>query len=173
MKIFLLGYMGSGKTTTGKKLAQALNLDFYDLDQMIEQDENKSVTRIFEEDGEEKFRWLERNALKKTIITLSNAIISTGGGTPCFINNMELMNKAGITVYLELDEKSIFNRLVNAKKTRPLIKNLSETELKNYISEQLNIRKPFYESSKITFPALNPDYSELSLLIKTLAKQAL
>ncbi|MBN2683243.1 MAG: shikimate kinase [Bacteroidales bacterium] len=168
MKIFLIGFMGSGKTTTGKKLAKILNFDFYDLDQMIEQDENKTIDSIFEEDGEEKFRWLERNALKKSIITLSNSIISTGGGTPCFVNNMDLMNKSGITVYLELDEKSILNRLLFAKESRPLIKKLSEDELRIFISEQLSIRKPFYQRSKITFSALSPNYYQLGELIKSL-----
>jgi shikimate kinase len=173
MKVFLLGYMGSGKTTAGKKLAKALNLDFFDLDEVIEQQQKMSVNEIFDNFGEEKFRWLERNALKKTIITLSQGVIATGGGTPCFMNNIQLMNNSGITVYLKLNEKALFDRLINAKKTRPLIKSFSEKELENFILSQLSKRKDYYEQSKLIVDGVNLDIISLAENIKTLNTQGL
>lgn len=168
MKIYLIGYMGSGKSSVGKKLASKLGLDFIDLDSLMEKDEGTTISEIFEKEGEVKFRWLERNALKKTIVTFSDAVIATGGGTPCFQNNMDLMNKTGFTVFLEMEANALFDRLQNAKDPRPLIRNLSENELKLYISSQLLDRNPYYYKAKLSVSGINMDINSLAESIKSL-----
>lgn len=148
MLIFLVGYMGSGKTTVGKKLAGHLNFDFIDLDRFIENTFKVTIPTVFERYDETTFRKLESETLNKTF-KLQNTVIATGGGTPCFYNNMELINKNGISIYLKLSTKSLFHRLINSKQKRPLIKNKSIDEIKNFIEENLKTREPYYEQAKI------------------------
>lgn len=160
--------MGSGKTTVGKKLAAKLGMDFYDLDKIIEEDENKKISEIFEKEGEEKFRWIERNALKKTIITIDDAVISTGGGTPCFNNNIILMKEAGITVYLEMTTSALASRIKNSKSTRPLLENLDEKSLPEFIESHITERKPFYEQAHLIINGIDVEINQLSDTIRTL-----
>src|SRR5688500_7926474 len=101
MKVFLIGFMGSGKSTVGKKLAQKMTLDFIDLDAYIEKQRQKTISYFFENFGEEKFREIERDALAE-LLEKDNVVISTGGGTPCFFDNMEKIKKNGISVYIEM-----------------------------------------------------------------------
>jgi shikimate kinase len=145
--IFLVGYMGSGKTTFGKKLANKLGRTFVDLDKLIESNEGKTIPQIFADKGEADFRELEKQTLLVTI-NMKNVVIATGGGTPCFFDNMETMNSSGITLYLKLSVAGLFNRLKNAKTERPLIKNLTEEELKAFIALNLAKREPFYIQAK-------------------------
>ena len=161
MLIFLIGYMGSGKSTAGKKLAAKLNMDFVDLDDYIEANYEKSIEAIFEQEGENKFRELEYNYLKH-FLEKDNLILSVGGGTPCFYDSMDLMNKNGITVYMKMSVDALANRLANAKKKRPLIKDMSETDLKHFINSNLEKREPFYLQAQYKVKAKDLNVDELA-----------
>lgn len=152
IRIFLIGYMGVGKTTAGKELAKSLGLEFLDLDQFIQSRYNKSISRIFEEEGEEKFREIENNILKE-VSEFENTVISTGGGAPCFHDNMEIMNNAGITIYLKADAELLANRLNTCKDKRPLIKDKSPEELTQFVADSLDKRSFYYEQARIVFEA--------------------
>ena len=143
MLIYLIGYMGSGKTTSGKKLAKMLKYDFLDMDKSIEKRKGMTIDEIFEKEGELKFREYESEYLKECS-QLKDTVISTGGGTPCFNDNMELIKYSGISIYLRLPVKTLHLRLLNSKKNRPLINDLSEKELFNYIQKQIREREPYY-----------------------------
>jgi len=151
-KIFLIGYMGSGKTTIGKLLAKRLNLPFIDLDLFIENRYRKSVGEIFVEKGEDDFREIERKALQE-VSQFENLIISTGGGTPCFFDNMSVMNKAGISIYLKVGIEELAKRLSGCKEKRPLIKDKSPEELKEFISINIEKREFFYNQATYIYNA--------------------
>jgi shikimate kinase len=156
MKIFLIGFMGSGKTTVGKKLASRLRYLFMDMDSIIEEESGMPVSRIFDEKGEDEFRRME-NELILRIIQLEDVVISTGGGVPCFYNNMELINKYGISIYLKMKPEDLLKRLQGSKYERPLIRDLSPKELDQYISEKLKEREPHYLKSKYVIDGSHPD----------------
>ncbi len=162
---FLIGYMGSGKTTVGKKLAAKLNFEFIDLDKFIETEYKKTIPEIFKQDGEQAFRSMETNALKK-LIAKKNSVIACGGGAPCYYGNMELINDNGISVYLKLSVDALSNRLLNAKDKRPLIEGKSEKELKSFIIRQLEKRENFYNKAKYTVKAKDLDIEELLSFLK-------
>ena len=126
--LFLIGFMGCGKSTSGALISQKTGKEFIDLDIYITQKHNKSIPEIFENEGEQAFRLIEHSALKE-IINIKNIIVATGGGTPCFFDNMELMSQNGITVYLKSSTKKLFERLISLKNTRPLLSGLSDEEL--------------------------------------------
>jgi shikimate kinase len=149
-KFFLIGYMGSGKTTTGKQLAKQLNLQFIDIDMFIENRYCKSISAIFEEKGEAVFREIERKILLE-ILDFENVVISTGGGTPCFFDNMDLMNQSGITIYLKTSVAELTERLKNEKQKRPLIKNKDSEEIKTYVAANLEKREHFYNQAAFIF----------------------
>jgi shikimate kinase len=151
-RIFLIGYMGAGKTTLGKKLSKQMNLSFIDLDHFIERRHHKTVRQIFEEKGEDCFRKLERNALQE-VAEFENVIISTGGGTPCFHGNMALMNTAGTTVYLKVPVDVLVKRMELSKDTRPVLKNRSGEALRQFIETSLSDRNRHYEQAGIVLDA--------------------
>jgi shikimate kinase len=157
MKIYLIGYMGSGKSTVGELLADRMKLDFIDFDKHIERETGKTITEIFDTAGEEKFRELEHQHLKK-LLSQDDVVISLGGGTPCFYNNIGLIKQAGISVYLEMNVDSLVKRLSKARNKRPLIRDLNETELKYFIEANLEKRKMIYEQAHFSVQA-----SDLSL----------
>ena len=152
IRIFLTGYMGAGKTTLGKAFARELNIPFIDLDWYIEERLHKSIRELFIERGEASFRELERTMLHE-VAEFENVIISTGGGTPCFFDNMEFMNASGTTVYLKVSVEELAKRLELCKHTRPVLKGRSGEELKAFIAESLEKRNPFYTKASITFDA--------------------
>ena len=152
-RIFLIGYMGSGKTTLGKALALRMNLSFVDLDYYIEQRQFKTIAQIFEERGEEEFRKLEHATLLE-VSEFENVIISTGGGAPCFYNNMDIMNDKGLTVYLQLSPQKLLDNLKLGKAKRPLIKDKTDEELFHFIEENLKKRDVFYSKARLT---INPE----------------
>ena len=151
-RIFLLGYMGAGKTTLGRALAASLGLQFIDLDCYIEERFHKTISQIFAEKGEEEFRNIERRMLHE-VGDFENVIISTGGGTPCFFDNVEYMNAQGTTVFLDVPTERLFIRLSIARHKRPLIKDKNDEELQLFIAEQLGKRLPHYSKARYTFRA--------------------
>lgn len=151
-RIFLIGYMGAGKTTLGRALAKELKIEFIDLDNYIEERLCKSISQIFAEKGEEGFREIERRMLHEAG-EFENVVISTGGGTPCFFDNIEYMNRQGATVFLDVPVERLFIRLSIARKKRPLIMGKSDEELHCFIAEQLAKRLPHYSKAKQRFTA--------------------
>ena len=149
MRIFLIGYMGSGKSSFGKKLAKKLGLSFTDLDNEIEKRAGKTISEIFAQEGEEAFRKIENECLNNSL-DYDHVVLSAGGGTPCFFDNLEKMNQHGTTIYLRMDSAMLVNRLVNAKKERPLVAAKSKEELMGYVKWQLYKREAFYLRAKYT-----------------------
>lgn len=145
--IILIGFMGAGKTTIGHALAKCLDMQFYDLDWYIEMRFHRTVAQIFEERGEEGFRELEHNMLHE-VAEFENVIISCGGGTPCFFDNMEYMNSLCNTVYLKASPEVLAAHLKMGKVVRPLIAGKNEEELIDYIRETLAKREPYYMKAK-------------------------
>lgn len=151
-RIFLIGYMGSGKTTLGKAFSQAEQLQFIDLDWYIEERFHKTVREIFAERGENGFREVEKRMLHE-VGEFENVLIAAGGGTPCFFDNMEYMNRVGDTVFLDVDPKVLFRRLKIAKAKRPLLADKTDDELMSVITGALEQRMPFYARAKYRFNA--------------------
>ena len=151
-RIFLTGYMGSGKTTLGRALATELGIPFIDLDHYIEKRYCKTIAQIFAEKGEEGFRDIERRMLHE-VGEFEDVIISTGGGTPCFFDNIEYMNAQGTTVYLDVPVERLHIRLCIARSKRPLIKDKNDDELMAFIVEQLEKRAPHYSKAQYSFRA--------------------
>ena len=149
MRIFLIGFMGSGKTHWGSLLAQRLHLPFYDLDAIIIETEGKSIADIFAEKGEEYFRLLEKDLLEDIIKEHPALVLSCGGGTPCFFNNIELMKKEGTVVWLNTSIEALTERLKKEKESRPLIKNVSDDDLRSYILKKMNDRRLYYEQADV------------------------
>ena len=162
--------MGSGKTTVGKKMANGLSYDYFDLDHFIEQKEKKSVRKIFEIMGEAYFREQESKYLR-TISDDKNCVISTGGGLPCYNNNMDYMNNNGLTVYLKMKPEHLFSRLKNGRKNRPLIKDKNDQELFQYIVDKLNEREFFYQKSRVVVDGFNLNMNDLLEKIRSYITQ--
>ena len=142
--------MGAGKTTLGKAFAHAMNLIFIDLDWYIEERFHRSISEIFAERGETGFRELERNMLHE-VGEFENVLISTGGGTPCFFDNMEYMNRQGKSVFLDVNVDVLFRRLRVAKQQRPILQGKNDEELRNFIVEALEKRLPYYSQAIYKF----------------------
>ena len=164
-RIFIIGYMGAGKTTVGKALAKELNIEFYDLDWYIEARMRKTVKQIFDEVGEEGFRQIEHNMLHE-VAEFENVIISCGGGTPCFFDNMEYMNQQGETVYLKATPEVLYGHLKMGKSVRPLLLNKTPEEVKIFIQEQLKQREVFYGKAKQTLDVnLMDNYEKIKISV--------
>jgi shikimate kinase len=149
MIIYLIGFMGSGKTTAGEKLATRLSCEYLDLDDHIEQQEQDTIKNLFEKKGEAYFREKESVYLRN-IPEDKSYIISTGGGTPCFFDNMEFMNQTGLTVYLQLTPEQLFSRLKSQREKRPLISSKKDDrELFQYIIDKLNEREGYYQKARL------------------------
>ncbi|MBR4312712.1 MAG: shikimate kinase [Bacteroidaceae bacterium] len=151
-RILLIGFMAAGKTTLGKALARDLDLQFVDLDHYIENRYHCTVSQLFADRGEEEFRQIERKMLHE-VAEFEDVIISTGGGTPCFFDNMDYMNGQGITVFLEASVDVIYTRLTIARTQRPLVANKTADELRQYITDMLERRAPYYTQAKHSFCA--------------------
>jgi shikimate kinase len=150
MRIFLIGFMGSGKTHWGKQLASQMKIPFYDLDEVISATEKKTISQLFAESGEEAFRVKEKEVLESLIDQNPSMVLSCGGGTPCFFNNIERMKKYGVVVWLNTHVDIILSRLIKEKSSRPLLKNVHDEEMKSYVIRKLNERRMYYEQADLT-----------------------
>jgi shikimate kinase len=146
--IFLIGFMGCGKTTLGRKLATRLGYEFMDLDHILEERVGMSIADYFSTHGEEAFRKLESEVLKQTVYP-EHAVISTGGGLPCFYDNMQWINAQGRSVYIQLSPKTLADRLEHEKVTRPLLRNKHGDELIAFIDDKLAEREVFYKQATV------------------------
>ena len=168
MRIYLLGFMGAGKTRLGKELAQLMDYSFIDLDQLIVEQEGRSISQIFETEGEIYFRTVEKESLHKTSL-YKNTIISTGGGTPCFYDNINWINTHGTSIFLDVDHEILCDRLWRGRHKRPLIKKLSRAELSPFIEEKMLARLAFYTQAHVHYKILVEDQksaAELSSFLK-------
>ena len=147
IRIFLIGYMGAGKTTLGRALAREMQVSFIDLDWYIEERFHKTVRQLFEERGEDGFREIEKKMLHE-VAEFENVIVATGGGTPCFFDNMDYMNACGDAVFLDVDKDVLFRRLRIAKQQRPLLAEKTDDELRAFIDTALEKRLPYYRKAR-------------------------
>lgn len=152
-KVILIGYMGSGKTTLGKKLSRELKVPFIDSDEQITIKFSKTISQIFTEEGEDAFRRKESDFIG-TLMKESGFVLSTGGGMPCFNNNMEVLNRLGCTIYLKNTSEALADRLMISKNERPLIQGMSKEELILFIDENIQKREIYYNQAQII---LNPE----------------
>lgn len=160
MKIYLVGYMGSGKTTIGRPLAKQLEVEFVDMDHYISDKYNKSIAEIFTEVGEDNFRKIERESLHE-LSEKENVVISVGGGTPCFFDNMQFMCQTGLTIYLNVSSEGLASRLVHGMEKRPLLANKTPEQLLTFIKESLAKREQFYNKASVN--VLCDGYSDVSI----------
>jgi len=163
--IYIIGFMGSGKSTAGKKLSGVMGWTFIDLDRKIEEVAGKAIPQIFSGDGEDVFRKIESDVLKG-IDPGEGTIVSTGGGTPCHGNNMDLMLRTGLTVYLKMTPEQLTFRLLESTAVRPLIKNVSDEQLPEFIEKVLSVREKHYSRAEIIIDGINLDINRLVSLIK-------
>lgn len=152
--IFLLGYMGCGKTTVGKNIAGKIGLEFLDTDDLIEKKHRQTIAEIFSEVGENQFREMEREVLHN-IVDYNDCIISTGGGMPCFFDNLALMNENGTTIFLDVSIEELVHRLYYKGNKRPLLQGKNEQQLYEYIKKSIEGRLPFYSQAQIRISADN------------------
>lgn len=161
MKISLVGYMGSGKTTIGRELAKDLITDFFDLDGLIQNHNNKTIFELFKDLGEIKFRKIEREVLMDVLNSEKDYVLAVGGGTPVYYDNMNLINEKTISIYLRSNPKYLAERLIPEKLDRPLIAHLKDEELPEFVAKHLFERRNFYELSTYTIDIPNKSVSEI------------
>ena len=149
MRIFLIGFMGSGKTHWGIKIAEKLKIPFYDLDAVIVNSEGMSISEIFSNKGEEYFRYMEKQTLENLVTKEENFVLSAGGGTPCFFNNIDFMKRNGKVLWLNTSLEALNQRLLKEKMSRPLLKGITEAGLRSYIIRKLSERKMYYEQADL------------------------
>lgn len=167
-RIIIVGYMGAGKTTVGKVLSKDLGLQFYDLDWYIEGRMRKTVPQIFAERGEDGFRTVERNMLHE-VAEFEDVVISCGGGTPCFFDNMEYLNQQGDTVYLKATPEVLYSHLKMGRVERPLLKNKTAEEMQAFIKEQLSQRESYYLQAKhVLDVSLLDNYEKIKITVSYL-----
>lgn len=159
-RIVLVGFPGSGKSTTGKKLSKCLNWEFKDIDSEFEKNYKLSIPLFFQKYGEPAFRKCEKQILNN-VLTFSNVVISCGGGTPCYENNMALIVQNSLSIYLKMSPKSLYDRLSHSKKNRPLIAGMTERELQQYVDDLLLIREPFYNQAQLHIKGENLKITDL------------
>lgn len=169
-RIILLGYMGAGKTTVGKVLSKELNMPFYDLDWYVESRMRKTIAALFAERGEEGFRKIEHNMLHE-VAEFENVILSCGGGTPCFFDNIDYLNQQGDTVYLKATPEVLYQHLRIGRTERPLLKGKTQEEMLNHIKVQLSQREPFYTQAKhVLDVSLMDNYEKITITVAELRK---
>ena len=169
-RIILIGYMGAGKTTVGRQLAKRLGLMFYDLDWYIMNRMRRTVAQIFEESGEEGFRKIE-HAMLHEVAEFEDVVLSCGGGTPCFFDNMDYLNRMGETVYLKASPEVLYAHLKMGKSVRPLLLNKTPGEVEAFVKEQLAQREPYYSKAKHTLDVNVLDtYDKIKISVEKIIK---
>ncbi len=158
--------MGCGKTSTARELGKRIGYDVLDLDHYIEEKEGRSISEIFASKGEEGFRELEAAALRSATVRLHNTIVSVGGGTPCFGENMDYMNSTGTTLYLKQSVHRLVSRLTKSRKPRPLIAGMSTSELEIFVKSKLAQREPYYNRASIIAENPSRNASTLEQIIR-------
>lgn len=167
-RIILIGYMGAGKTTVGRALAKELGRSFYDLDWYIEGRRHRTIPQLFAEVGEEGFRKIEHNMLHE-VAEFEDVIISCGGGTPCFFDNIDYMNQQAQVVYLKATPEVLYKHLLMGKTERPLLKGKTPEQLIDFIREQLQQREPYYAKAQYTLDvSLMDNYEKIKITIERL-----
>lgn len=164
MKVFLIGYMASGKSTVAKKLAKKLGLAAVDLDAEIEKAAGMSIPEIFKAEGEKSFRKREQTELRKWLAK-DDYVMATGGGTPCFFESMDEMNAAGVTIYLQMSPKAVVDRVLSSKEERPILKGLPEDKMLKKVEFQISKRDAFYSRAHWTINGVNLDIDELAGMV--------
>jgi shikimate kinase len=164
-RIFLIGFMGSGKTTQGSRLARQIGYRFIDMDQLIEETAGMTVPEIFNDHGEKVFRKWERDILLEQCKG-EQLVISTGGGAPCHSDMMDLMNTHGTTIYLEMSPAALRDRLIHSRTERPLVKGKSPEELLDFISKLLKEREEYYKRASLIVNGVDLKIEELTRLLK-------
>ena len=149
MRIFLIGFMGSGKTHWGTRIAEKLHIPFYDLDAVIMQSEGMTISEIFINKGEEYFRYTEKQMLEDLVNREENFVLSAGGGTPCFFNNIDFMKRNGKVLWLNTSLEALNDRLLKERMSRPLLRGITESGLRAYIIRKLSERKMYYEQADL------------------------
>ncbi|HZZ74488.1 MAG TPA: shikimate kinase [Puia sp.] len=165
MRIFLIGFMGSGKTHWGTRIAEKLQIPFYDLDAVIVNNEGMNISEIFLNKGEEYFRYIEKQTLEDLVNREENFVLSAGGGTPCFFNNIDFMKRNGKVLWLNTSLEALNQRLIKEKITRPLLKGITEKGLRAYIIRKLSERKMYYEQADLM---VHEDTTDLESFISLL-----
>ena len=170
-RIILIGYMGAGKTTVGHALSKLTGMPFYDLDWYIETRMHRKVPQLFAEWGEEKFRQMEHNMLHE-VAEFDKVILSCGGGTPCFFDNMDYMNQQGETIYLKASPEVLYGHLRVARVERPLLQNMTAEEMQEHIRQQLASREQYYEKAKhIVDVNQQTDFAHIKVTVDIIRKQ--
>ncbi|NME68283.1 shikimate kinase [Flammeovirga aprica] len=169
MRIYLIGMPGSGKSTLAEELSTLLSLPFYDMDTEIEEREKKSIPEIFTEKGEDYFRKVEKEVVQTFLP--DNSILATGGGAPCFFDNMDFMLENGETVFVDVHEDVLVERVWQQQGTRPLLAQNEKEEVYNAIKEKRESRLPYYSKAEFTIEAGTKTPSELALEIKEVLKK--
>ncbi|HET6999900.1 MAG TPA: shikimate kinase [Puia sp.] len=149
MRIFLIGFMGSGKTHWGTRISEKLQIPFYDLDAVIVHNEGMNISEIFLNKGEEYFRYIEKQTLEDLVTKEENFVLSAGGGTPCFFNNIDFMKRNGKVLWLNTSLEALNQRLLKEKMSRPLLRGITESGLRAYIIRKLSERKMYYEQADL------------------------
>jgi shikimate kinase len=165
MRLFLVGFMGSGKTHWGTRIAEKLMIPFYDLDAVIVNSEGMSISEIFAIKGEEYFRYMEKQTLEDLVAREDHFVLSAGGGTPCFFNNIEFMKRNGKVLWLNTSLGALNQRLLKEKNSRPLLRGIDEAGLRAYIIRKLSERKMYYEQADLM---VHEESVELDSLIRLL-----
>ncbi len=164
--VMLIGYMGAGKTSVGKVLAQRLGMQFYDLDWYIEERYRKKICEIFAERGEDGFRQLERKMLHE-VAEFENIVLALGGGTPCFFDNMDYLNRCGITVFFDASPQTVVQHLKISRTVRPLLRDKQGDELLSFVAGQIASRMPFYSKAQHTVNVdILDSFSKIDLLVE-------
>ncbi|HKP31882.1 MAG TPA: shikimate kinase [Chitinophagaceae bacterium] len=165
MRIYLLGFMGSGKTHWGRLLSEKLTLPFFDLDQQVIDEEKLPINEIFDKKGEEYFRMLEKEMLHMLTESHESFVMACGGGTPCFFNNIDYMNNNGITVWLNTKLDVLYNRLIKERAHRPLLKDLQDGQIKSFMVKKFSERRIYYEQAELV---IEEDLVSLEMLIQNI-----
>lgn len=167
MKVFLLGLPGAGKTTLGKQVAKLLSIPFADLDEAIEKSEKRKISEIFKKPGEDYFRKVESALLKKWASSESDFLMATGGGTPCYFNNIQIMNEAGVTIFLDVPPMEIANRIsASENQDRPLFINMNFDVLKDQVETLRTRRVAYYKQAQNTISKTKIEAAEILSFIK-------